>query len=252
MKPTLIALLLLAACQERVSEPASNDPVPLPSGAAAVAKPSSSPPAPRAATSAPPRRPPPSEDDPLEGRFDLRQATAGLPGSGDLYAILRTSSGKLVCELWEDKAPNTVANFVGLARGLRPFKKDGEWIKKPLYDGSEFYSVLKGFAMEAGSPSVKFNDDIGYFISDEIWEGAKHDQRGLLCMRAFTPGRSGSQFMILDAATPQLDQSFTIFGKCGPRGVLDAISNVEVEGGRPKSKLVLRKVEIVRARQPPG
>jgi peptidyl-prolyl cis-trans isomerase A (cyclophilin A) len=191
-------------------------------------------------------------DDPLQGKFSLEQATAGLRGEGQLWALMRTSAGNLACELWPEKAPNTVANFVGLARGLRPYLLDNAWVKKPLYDATEFYLVNKGFAIEGGSPGPQFNADVGYFIPDEIWAGAHHDQRGLLCMRAFTPGRNGSQFMILDGATPQLDQSFTIFGKCEPTKVLDAISNAPVVGGRPKPAIKLRKLEIIRNPQRPN
>ncbi len=213
---------------------------------------------PAAAASAAPALPAPTHsvparpDDPVQGKFSLEQATAGLRGEGQLWALMRTSAGNLACELWPDKAPNTVANFVGLARGLRPYLLDNAWVKKPLYDGTEFYLVNKGFAIEGGSPGSQFNADVGYFIPDEIWAGARHDQRGLLCMRAFTPGRSGSQFMILDGATPQLDQSFTIFGKCEPTKVLDAISNAAVVGGRPKPAIKLRKLEIVRSPQRPS
>ncbi len=196
------------------------------------------------------RHAPPS-DDPLRGRFTLQEATAGLPEAGSLYAVMHTTKGKLVCELWPDKAPNTVANFVGLARGLRLFQKNGEWVRAPLYDGSEIYSVLKSFAFEGGSATDRYNERIGYFIPDENWPGAHHDQRGLLCMRGFTPDKNGSQFMILDGATPQLDGSNTIFGRCGPKAVLDAISNVPLVGGRPKQRLTLSKVEIVRSKAPP-
>jgi len=267
MRRSIACIAALVACQERVSEPGRGSAPPPPPAARAPASsagPGQASPGPPSLPSAPPplssgpirSRPvasvPVAPDDPLRGKFTLAQATAGLPSDGDLYAVMSTSLGKLVCELWPDKAPLTVANFVGLARGLRPYKKDGKWLKKPLYDGTEFYSVIKNFALEAGSPGAAFNAEIGYFIPDEIWDDARHDQRGLLCMRAFKPDRSGSQFMILDGAAPQLDNSFTIFGKCGPSTVLDAISGAPVENARPKPAIELRKLTIVRSKQPPS
>ncbi|HVJ21417.1 MAG TPA: peptidylprolyl isomerase [Polyangiaceae bacterium] len=259
MRAFVWALLVVAGCQERVGEPPPSASAISPSPAVSVtatatAGPSVAPPTPVLPVSARtplPAAPEVASDDPLRGKFTLAQATAGLSGEGELYAVMRTSAGNLVCELWPDKAPNTVANFVGLARGLRPYKKGGQWLKQPLYDGTEFYSVLRNFSIEGGSPGEKYNDSVGYFIPDETWQGAKHDQRGLLCMRAFTPNKSGSQFMILDGAATQLDGSFTIFGKCGPESVLDAISTAPVEAARPKPAIKLRKLEIVRSKQRP-
>jgi peptidyl-prolyl cis-trans isomerase A (cyclophilin A) len=260
MRRVSLLLLILGACQERPVEPAPG--APLAAAASASVSPARAAPA-TSVSSAPLPRPPSSvvtgrpansvpvaKDDPLQGKFTLEQALAGLKGDGDLYAVLRTSAGKLSCQLFPDKAPITVANFVGLARGLRPYKKDGKWIKKRLYDGTEFYSVLKNFAIEGGSPGDRYNDDLGYYVPDEIWDGANHGERGLLCMRAFTPDRNGSQFMILDAATPQLNQSFTIFGKCETSTVLDAISNAPLENGRPKPAIKLHDLQIVRSKQP--
>src|SRR5262245_32489714 len=79
---------------------------------------------------------PPAPGDPLGGKFTLQDATRGLGDKGTLIAEIRTELGKLDCELYEDRAPITVANFVGLARGIRPFKNPaGEWVKTPAYDG---------------------------------------------------------------------------------------------------------------------
>src|SRR6202008_754238 len=76
------------------------------------------------------------DDDPMKGKFTLEQATKGLGGSGPLNAKIETTLGTFTCELYEKQAPITVANFVGLARGTRPWKdpKTGQWVeKKPLY-----------------------------------------------------------------------------------------------------------------------
>ena len=140
-----------------------------------------------------------SEDDPLHGKFTLDDATANLAGKGPLVAEIETDQGKLECDLYDDKAPITVANFVGLARGLRPFKApDGKWTKKPAYDGTTFHRVIKGFMIQGGDPSGTGAGEPGYVIPDEIWAGAAHDQRGLLCMANRGPNTNGQQFFIMD------------------------------------------------------
>jgi len=94
------------------------------------------------------------EDDPAKGNFTIDQATKGLTGSGALMAKIETNIGTINCELFEKQAPKTVANFVGLARGVRPFKdpKSGKWEKKPFYDGLIFHRVIPGFMIQGGDP----------------------------------------------------------------------------------------------------
>src|SRR5436190_52230 len=93
------------------------------------------------------------DDDPAKGHFTLEQATKGLAGSGPLQAKIETTLGTLTCDLFDKQAPITVANFVGLARGTRPWKdpKTGKWVeKKPLYDGLTFHRVIPGFMIQGG------------------------------------------------------------------------------------------------------
>src|SRR5690606_29353807 len=151
--------------------------------------------------------------DPLGGKFTLADATQGLPATGKLVAEIETDQGTLSCELYDDKAPITVANFVGLARGLRPFKdpRTGEWVKRPAYDGTVFHRIIKGFMIQGGDPTGTGRGEPGYVIPDEIWEGSKHDQRGLLCMANRGKDTNGMQFFITDAAKPHLDGGYTIF-----------------------------------------
>src|SRR5713101_4472977 len=83
--------------------------------------------------------------DPLDGKFTIADATKDLKGSGALLATIDTSKGPITCKLYEDKAPNTAANFAGLARGLRPWKDGDDWVKRPAYDGTTFHRIIKGF-----------------------------------------------------------------------------------------------------------
>jgi peptidyl-prolyl cis-trans isomerase A (cyclophilin A) len=185
--------------------------------------------------------------DPAGGKFSLTDATQGLEGKGALVATIQTDKGALECKLYEDKAPNTVANFVGLARGLRPFKSPtGEWVKRPGYDGTTFHRVVKGFMIQGGDPAGTGAGEPGYVIPDEIWPGAKHDQRGLICMANRGANTNGMQFFITDGAPAHLDGGYTIFGKCGPDSVIEQLASVPTQGDRAVTPPKIEKVTIRR------
>jgi peptidyl-prolyl cis-trans isomerase A (cyclophilin A) len=190
----------------------------------------------------------PSADDPLKGVFTLDDATKGLPGKGKLIAEIKTDAGKLECELYEDKAPITVANFVGLARGLRPFKNvKGEWQKSAGYDGTTFHRIIKGFMIQGGDPAGTGAGEPGYVIPDEVWDGAYHSERGLICMANRGPNTNGMQFFIMDGSAPHLDSGYTIFGKCGPDSVIEKLADSKVQGDRAENPPKIQKVTVRRA-----
>jgi peptidyl-prolyl cis-trans isomerase A (cyclophilin A) len=186
------------------------------------------------------------------GRFSMADATAGLPGSGPLVATIKTSVGDLRCSLDERHAPTTVANFVGLARGVRPWKNpdSGVWENRPAYDGTTFHRIIKGFMIQGGDPTGTGTGEPGYTIPDEPWAGAAHDRAGLLCMANRGPDTNGMQFFITDAATPHLDRgrtAYTIFGECSPVSVVHAIANVPVGvADRPTTPVRIVSVTISR------
>lgn len=192
---------------------------------------------------------PVSEGDPVKGKFSLEDATKGLPGQGKLVAEMKTDKGTLECELYSDKAPITVANFVGLARGVRPWKTPGgDWVKKPLYDGTVFHRIIKGFMIQGGDPKGNGSGDPGYVIPDEIWENARHDQIGLLCMANRGPNTNGSQFFVMDGVAAHLDGGYTIFGKCTPESVIESLASSEVQGDRAVNPPKIQKVTIKRVK----
>jgi len=244
---TSLLAVAMGACRSTPAEPESHSVLkptpteaatPAETAAAASPAPTPPPPAPKA---------PVSEDDPLHGKFTLDDATANLAGKGPLVAEIETDAGKLVCDLYDDKAPITVANFVGLARGLRPFKApDGKWTKKPAYDGTTFHRVIKGFMIQGGDPSGTGAGEPGYVIPDEVWPGSAHDSRGLLCMANRGPNTNGQQFFITDAAAKHLDGGYTIFGKCGPDAVIEKLASVEVRGDHSVTPSKIKKVTIKR------
>ncbi|HVU06004.1 MAG TPA: peptidylprolyl isomerase [Polyangiaceae bacterium] len=192
---------------------------------------------------------PVSPGDPLAGKFSLADATAGLPPGNKLVATMKTDKGTLECELYADKAPITVANFVGLARGLRPWKNPaGEWVKKPLYDGTPFHRIIPGFMIQGGDPRGNGSGDPGYVIPDEVWTGAHHDTRGQICMANRGPNTNGSQFFIMDGAASHLDSGYTIFGKCSPDSVIQAIAATKTQGDRAIDPPKIQSVTVKRVK----
>ncbi len=243
-----IALAVVAgACRSTPAEPESHSVLkPEPTESAAPFATPAAPPAP------PPQAPPApqvpvSDGDPAHGKFTLDEASAGLPGKGPMLAEIETDLGKLECDLYDDKAPITVANFVGLARGLRPFKApDGKWTKKPAYDGTTFHRVIKGFMIQGGDPSGTGAGEPGYVIPDEVWAGASHDQIGQLCMANRGPNTNGQQFFIMDGVAKHLDGGYTIFGKCGPDALVEKLASVTVQGDHSVTPSKIKKITIKR------
>jgi peptidyl-prolyl cis-trans isomerase A (cyclophilin A) len=189
--------------------------------------------------------------DPLDGVWTLADATNGINGTGALIATINTSEGALRCKLFDDKAPVTVANFIGLARGTRVWKDpSGKWVNKPAYDGTLFHRIIKGFMIQGGDAKGNGSGEPGYVIKDELWEGGKHDRAGLLCMANRGPSTNGAQFFITDASAPHLDRSYTILGECGPVETVHTIANVAVNGEQPVSPVTIKTVTI--AREKPG
>jgi peptidyl-prolyl cis-trans isomerase A (cyclophilin A) len=239
---TFIALSLCvsAACKSPPSElePAQKDAA---TGTTPTSAPKNSAPAPSLGAAK-------KGGDPLDGSFSLAEATKDLKGNGPIVAKIETSKGTLQCKLLDDKAPITVANFIGLATGKRAWKDpSGQWVNKPAYDGTGFHRIIKGFMIQGGDARGNGSGEPGYVIKDELWEGAKHDRAGLLCMANRGPNTNGAQFFITDAAAAHLDSSYTIFGECAPVEVVHDIANVPVGANdRPTSPVTIKSVTISR------
>jgi peptidyl-prolyl cis-trans isomerase A (cyclophilin A) len=195
------------------------------------------------------------DDDPAKGKFSLDEATKGLKGSGPLTATIETTQGTFTCELYDKQAPNTVANFVGLARGVRPWKdtKTGQWVKKPFYDGLIFHRVIPGFMIQGGDPLGVGTGNPGYKFDDEISD-LKFDSPGLLAMAnagktADGHGTNGSQFFITESMPSYLNGRHTIFGKCEPLSLVTKIAGV-ARGPRdkPETDVVMKKVTITKGK----
>src|SRR5579863_3938534 len=143
------------------------------------------------------------------------------------YAILETSQGSIVCRLFEKEAPNTVANFVGLAEGTREFtdSRSGGKTKRPFFDGLAFHRVIPNFMIQGGCPLGNGTGGPGYRFADEFHPSLRHNAPGKLSMANAGPGTNGSQFFVTVAATPWLDNRHTIFGEViEGQDVADSIS----------------------------
>jgi peptidyl-prolyl cis-trans isomerase A (cyclophilin A) len=174
---------------------------------------------------------------------------SGIPqGKGDLYAIFQTSSGNITVKLFEKDAPETVANFVGLATGSKEWTdpRTGAKTHAKLYDGTNFHRVIPNFMIQGGDPLGTGTGDPGYRFKDEFQSGRKFDKPGLLAMANAGPNTNGSQFFITEVPTPHLNNRHTIFGEVVKGQEL--IPKI-ARGGN--GQVTLQHVEIVRSEKAP-
>ena len=140
-----------------------------------------------------------------------------------LTATFDTARGPIKIELYPDKAPLTVANFVNLAQ-------------RGFYDGLSFHRVIPDFMIQGGCPEGSGRGGPGYKFEDETTNGVRHE-RGVLSMANAGPNTNGSQFFITHVPTPWLDGKHTVFGKVTEGLDIvdsvaggDAINSVKIEG----------------------
>ena len=115
-------------------------------------------------------------------------------------ARFKTEKGDIVVELYADRAPLTVENFVNLARA-------------GFYDGTTFHRVIRGFMAQGGDPTGTGTGGPGYQFGDEFHPSLRHEGPGILSMANAGAGTNGSQFFITFGATPHLDDRHSVFGR---------------------------------------
>ena len=131
-------------------------------------------------------------------------------------ATIQTNRGNIEIDLHADKVPNTVNNFVALAR-------DG------FYDGISFHRVIADFMVQGGDPTGSGRGGPGYKFNDEFHPELVHDGPGVLSMANAGPNTNGSQFYITHVATNWLDNKHSVFGKVrSGQDVVDAIQQGDV------------------------
>lgn len=167
-----------------------------------------------------------------------------------VYATLKTSMGDIVIQLFDDKAPKTVANFVGLATGTKEWTdaKTGEKVKRPLYNGTIFHRVIPGFMIQGGDPLGNGTGGPGYRFEDEFHPDLRHNKAGILSMANAGPNTNGSQFFITHQPTPFLDNKHSVFGVViEGQEIVVAIGNVSRDfRDRPIKDVVLKEIVISR------
>lgn len=182
------------------------------------------------------------------------QATPLLPTGPT--AVFDTSMGRITCGLFQKEAPNTVANFIGLADGTKPWTDPvtkQTVTGKPFYDGTIFHRVIPDFMIQGGDRTGTGMGDPGYLFGDEFDPDLNFDVPGRLAMANSGPDTNGSQFFITEVPTPHLDQRHTIFGQCDEPSlsVVRAIARVDRNAqDKPLEPVTLLKLTIVPVGQP--
>ncbi|HEX2767350.1 MAG TPA: peptidylprolyl isomerase [Candidatus Limnocylindria bacterium] len=130
----------------------------------------------------------------------LAPPSGALDTSKQYTATFKTEKGDIAVELYADRAPFTVENFVNLARA-------------GFYDGTTFHRVIRGFMAQGGDPTGTGTGGPGYTFDDEFHPSLRHDSAGILSMANAGAGTNGSQFFITHGPTPHLDGRHSVFGK---------------------------------------
>jgi peptidyl-prolyl cis-trans isomerase A (cyclophilin A) len=150
-----------------------------------------------------------------------------------VYAHFTTTEGQFTVRLFDKDAPNTVANFVGLAEGTKEWTdpRTGQPVKRPYYDGLIFHRVIAGFMIQGGDPLGTGTGGPGYDFGDEFSPKLRHDKPGVLSMANSGPNTNGGQFFITLAPTSWLDNRHSVFGE-----VVEGMDVVKKIGCTPTSK----------------
>lgn len=189
---------------------------------------------------------PAAKSDPAGGAvsFTLEQALAGYTATeGVLTALITTEKSTIRCTLDEANAPVTVANFVGLARGTRPFEKDGTWRVGRFYDGLLWHRVIPDFVIQGGDPLGKGTGGPGY---DLVKENQVDEPLGTLAMAA-SRKVSGSQFYIVVGQGPAAD--YNVFGACSTETAIKIASEPRDADDKPIADVHMTRIEIARCPQ---
>ena len=168
---------------------------------------------------------------------------------GELTATLHTTKGDVEIELHDERAPETVENFVGLATGEKGWthpETDEAMDGEPLYDDVPFHRVISGFMIQTGDPTGTGRGGPGYTFDDEFHQELRHDGPGVVSMANRGPNTNGSQFFITLDATPHLDDKHAVFGEVTDgMDVVREIGSATTDGNdRPTEEILLESVEV--------
>ena len=168
-----------------------------------------------------------------------------------VHARFTTTEGSFRIRLFDAEAPNTVANFTGLAEGTKEFidPKTNQKTTRPFYDGLVFHRVIASFMIQGGDPLGTGTGGPGYRFADEFHPTPRHDKPGVLSMANAGPNTNGSQFFITLVPTPWLDNRHSVFGEVVEG--MDVVAKIgAVKTGaqdRPITPVVIQSVTIERS-----
>ena len=168
-----------------------------------------------------------------------------------LLAHFTTSEGNFTARLFDAEAPNTVANFTGLAEGSKQWTdpRSGRAVSQPYYNGTIFHRVIDGFMIQGGDPLGQGTGGPGYTFADEFHPKLRHARAGVLSMANRGRDTNGGQFFITLAETPWLDNKHSVFGEV-TEGI-DVVRKIGASattkpGDRPIKAITIESVRIER------
>ena len=166
------------------------------------------------------------------------------------YARFVTTEGNFTVRLFDQEAPKTVENFVGLAEGTKQWSdpRTNHKVQKPYYNGTIFHRVIDGFMIQGGDPLGQGIGGPGYNFADEFHPKLRHNKAGTLSMANRGPNTNGGQFFITLGATPHLDDRHAVFGEVVEgMDVVSRIGKTPIgERDRPVKDIVIETVTIER------
>jgi len=165
-------------------------------------------------------------------------------------ATIHTNRGDITVELFAERVPNTVENFLGLATGEMEWEhpETGESMDEPLYDDVPFHRVIPDFMVQGGDPTGTGRGGPGYTFDDEFHDDLGHHDAGILSMANRGPNTNGSQFFITLDAQPHLDDRHAVFGQViEGMDVVREIGSLETDADdRPVEEAVIESVTVDR------
>ena len=168
-----------------------------------------------------------------------------------LLAHFTTSEGNFTARLFDAEAPNTVANFTGLAEGSKQWTdpRSGRAVSQPYYNGTIFHRVIDGFMIQGGDPLGQGTGGPGYTFADEFHPKLRHGKAGVLSMANRGRDTNGGQFFITLAETPWLDNKHSVFGEVTEG--MDVVKKIGASattkpGDRPIRAITIESVRIER------
>ena len=176
-------------------------------------------------------------------------ASASKHGPG-VYAHITTNHGAMIAKLFDQDAPKTVANFVGLAEGKKAWRnpRTNTMVRRPYYNNLTFHRIIPRFMIQGGDPEGTGMGGPGFEFADEFNPKLRHSKAGILSMANKGPNTNGGQFFITLAPTPHLNDRHSVFGELVEgMDTLMAIGQVPTGAqNKPVKPVIIKSIRIER------